>query len=318
MLPDDPYKSILDRQESANYVKEHYKDAVALLREIVDYGTNLLIRCYHTNEGKDLTAAVILGTLLKNAISMVDAIEILVSKGAVYTAHLPGRGLFETYLYIKWILMDKTNRKVKQYYVWHIRQELLQLKISMTGTPENKLFLNFLGDSAEQFLEKYEPQQADIKKDTDSKETILNSNSFRDINKKFEKRKNKRSGMDVDWFKLYGTKNRFEIAKDLGLEAQYTILYKEYSDIMHASAADHHIKFNDDAIRFIPIRHLEDIRKLLRPIITFSMEIYRTILTHYRPDELINFSKNQEAPWMHRVRSIRKAKYNKKYKTLGE
>ena len=111
MLPDDPFKRILDRQETSDYVKRYFQDTIGLLREIVDYGTHLIPRCYTTAQKKNLTAAVVLGTLLKHAVAMLDAIEILVSHGAVFTAHLPARGLFETHLFINWILKDDTENK---------------------------------------------------------------------------------------------------------------------------------------------------------------------------------------------------------------
>jgi len=52
MLPDNPFKGILDRQESANHVKEHFYENIALLVEIIDYGTNLIPRCYTSSEKK--------------------------------------------------------------------------------------------------------------------------------------------------------------------------------------------------------------------------------------------------------------------------
>ena len=142
MLPDNPYKGILDRQETVGHVAQYFHDTVGLLRDIVDYGTHLIPRCYTTAQKKDLTAAIVLGTLLKHVVAMIDAVEILISQGAIFSVHLPARGLFETYLYVHWILKEDTETRAKQYYVWHLRRELKWLKRGVAGSKHREVFFN--------------------------------------------------------------------------------------------------------------------------------------------------------------------------------
>lgn len=316
MLPDRPFKGILDRQESAKHVKEHFQETVALLREIIDYGTHLIPRCYTTAEKKDLPAAIVLGTLLKHAIAMLDAIEILVSQGVVFSAYLPARGLFETYLFVHWILKEDTERRVKQYYVWHLRQELKWAKRGVVGSQDQEDFFSAVGEFAKVFSEDIKSKQTDIQKQIESIEKLLNSDEYKELNQDFERLKSKKTGLDVDWFRPEGPSTRYKMARDLGLGAQYTVFYNQYSEVMHATATKEHIRFEDETLTFIPIRNLEGIKTLLQPVITYTLAIYRAVLTHFRPGELGNFARKYAAEWRQRFFSIKKVKYRVKTEVL--
>jgi len=316
MLPDNPFKGILDREETASYVNQHFQDTIGLLREIVDYGTHLIPRCYTTAKSKDLTAAVVLGTLLKHSVAMLDAIDILVSQGAVFLAHLPARGLFETYLFIHWILKEDTEKRVEQYYVWHLRRELKWAKRGIVGSEQQEVFFNAVDDFAKVFSEEVDLKQDEIQESISSLENLLNGDSYREINDEFEKMKSKKTGLDVDWFRPWGPKSRYQMAKDLGLGAQYTIFYDQYSAIMHGTVTGKHIKFKDEHITFIPIRHLEGIKTLLQPVITYSFYIYQTILGHFRPSERENFARKYATEWRKRFHSIKSVKYRVKTEFL--
>jgi hypothetical protein len=44
-MPDQPHQDVLDRAVPSIEVREHFGDAVDLVGELADYGTNLLVRC---------------------------------------------------------------------------------------------------------------------------------------------------------------------------------------------------------------------------------------------------------------------------------
>ena len=111
-----PFQKILDRDEPASLVQEHLSESTQL-REVVDYGTHLVPRCYKSSPG-GLTEAVVLGVLLKHFLAMVDGVEVLITNGAVLAAHTQSRVLFETHMYIAWILRENSEQRSKQYHVW--------------------------------------------------------------------------------------------------------------------------------------------------------------------------------------------------------
>lgn len=56
------YHPILDRPEAAAHVQQYFVDIVAALTDMVDYGTNLIPRCWASSP-KRLTDVVLLPVL---------------------------------------------------------------------------------------------------------------------------------------------------------------------------------------------------------------------------------------------------------------
>ncbi len=54
---------------------------------------------------------IVLGTLTRQVVAMLDGLELLLANGAVYVAGLQSRALFEASVYIDWILKDDTERR---------------------------------------------------------------------------------------------------------------------------------------------------------------------------------------------------------------
>jgi len=138
--------------------------------------------------------------------------------------------------------------------------------------------INAVDEFAKVFSDEVDLKQDEIQEQIISLENLLQSETYRDINNEFERLQNKKTGIDADWFKPWGPKSRYMMAKDLGFGAQYTMFYGQYSEIMHATVTSRHIEFKDERITFIPIRQLEGIKTLLQPIITCSFYIYQTVL----------------------------------------
>jgi len=77
-------RQLLDRDKIDTFVAENLAPTIALLRELVDYGVDLLGRCaQHDGSLADL---VITGHFFKHAVTMLDAVEIQLSRGAVFSA----------------------------------------------------------------------------------------------------------------------------------------------------------------------------------------------------------------------------------------
>lgn len=142
-MKEEENKLILDRKESMELVEIHFKDQIQLLQEIVNYGTNLIPRCVKSSK-REMHDIFILIVLLKHVVAMIDSVEIQISQGSILGANLPARSLFETSLYIDWILKKDTKRRANQYYVWHLRQNRRWIKRMIEGDIEKEEFLKKL------------------------------------------------------------------------------------------------------------------------------------------------------------------------------
>ena len=86
-MRDESFKYILNRDESVNAIKDHFQDTTKLIRDVIDYGTNLIPRCFKQSDRR-LEDVVILAVLLKHIVSMLDGVDALISQGCVYAGNL--------------------------------------------------------------------------------------------------------------------------------------------------------------------------------------------------------------------------------------
>lgn len=82
----------------------------------------MIPRCF-TSSKRDFKDAVVLAILLRQAVAMLDGIQILLSSGAPHAANLQLRALFEASVYIDWILLGDSERKAQYYYVHNLRRK---------------------------------------------------------------------------------------------------------------------------------------------------------------------------------------------------
>ncbi len=134
------FRALLDRAKAVSDVKSAFAEQVALVRDLTNYGSNLIIRCFTLSSNKELKDLVILGVLLRQVVVMLDGVEILISNGAVYAAGLQARALFEASVYIDWILKSETEKKAVFYYVHNVRRQRMWARRSQSGSPEAVAF----------------------------------------------------------------------------------------------------------------------------------------------------------------------------------
>jgi hypothetical protein len=115
-------KLLLDREKNKRDVEAHFFAQKSLLKELVNYGSWLIPRAFDSS-AKKLEDAIIIGVLLKQVVTMVDAVQVLISEGVVTPALLQSRSALEASLYIDWILLNATSKKANYYYVSCLRND---------------------------------------------------------------------------------------------------------------------------------------------------------------------------------------------------
>jgi len=304
-MKEEAHKIILDRHTSAEHIKEHFADTVDLIREVTNYGSNLIPRCFVSTKRK-LPDIIILGLLLKQAVAMLDAIEILVSQGALYEAHIPARALFEVYIYINWVLQKDKDRRARHYYVWHLRRQRTWASRVIPTTNEHKRFEK----AVEQLkLSQDQEMQREAVKQVAAIDELLSKNEYKEINAAFDKMRKAGRDYDQPWYRPCGANSIADMAEQLGIKPQYDIFYSQFSEIAHSEAFRKHISVKGEGIVFEPIRQLEGIRSFLTIVLTFAFRIYQSILKEYRPGELSNFGRKYLEEWRSRFQNINDVKY---------
>ncbi len=258
-MKEKPYEPLLERELQVAYVKEYFSDIIDVMRDMTNYGTNLIVRCFATGERK-LEDAIILGVIVRQAVAMFDAFEILVSNAAVYPAHLQARALFEASLYLQWILKDDTAKKAKHYYVSNVRQEKLWALRTQVGSAENIVFEQAIAPFGSTFSKTTKGLESEGKKYLEEINRVLSQKEFQKINEAIDKyEKDKKLKFGPAWYAPLGIPTVRQLAIKLERLHEYEIFYSMSSDVMHLSKHKSHVKFEGNEIHFQPIRYLEGI-----------------------------------------------------------
>lgn len=308
-MRENEFKDLLDRQRHKDDVQQYFSSQINALTDMVNYGTWLIPRAYDSSP-KRLEDVVVIGIMLKQVVVMTDAVEILVSNGAIHPAFLQGRAAFEASLYIDWILKGQADKKAKYYYVSSLRDERFWSLRIMEGTPEHHKFTNEIQDLAPYADFKSSEIQQIAKNRLSEIDRILNQTSFRSINDEFETLRNKRR-REVYWYQpLLKLSSLRRIAKDIERIGEYTYFYARGSRATHVASYRNHVQFTKGGtFVFEPIRNLDEIDTLLKYVMGIIIHTYQSIIKQYRAGELQNLGKKYKQDWRQPFLNIPSVEY---------
>ncbi len=295
----DSHKHVLDREAAIEHAGKFNK-SLSLLNEIIDYGTNLILRAYKDSP-KDEKAACLIFVFLRQFLVHLDGVAILLSSGNTNTARLQLRSLWEISIVVQWILAKDTESKIRHFLVANFRKEKQAHSIAMSESPEAKKYPN-LADflNASEKLVKRIPDQMRFLKE------YLAQHDLAPIDAKFEKYYLERD-YDEDWYVVYGrpSVSRIslrKIAKDVGRENEYR-LYSYYSQEAHGSDLWRCIKLRPGKeSTMTPLRDASETNDVLVVAVPLAARLYEMILMEYRPNEATDNFQRKLKEWKQQSR----------------
>lgn len=310
-----PLTTILDRNTPVRNVTDHFAAQLELMRDVVNYGSNLIPRCFKSSP-KGVADVVIIAALLKQAVAMLDGVELHVSNAAVLASHVSTRALYEAHLYISWILRSDSDTRARHYYVWNLRQRRKWNNRVIPGTTEHATFQHALQhlptfqSASPTDQQRVEQLQQEASHDVTQIDQLLTSPSYNAINDAFDNYWNR--SYDPPWHAPCGVQSIRQLVEELDLLHEYDVLYSSLSSITHSSCFKQHVAVQGDVIVFEPIRYLESIDFVFNLALSVSFRVYRQILQFYRPGEVDNFNRKYIEEWRGAFTTIRPASYTHK------
>lgn len=304
-MTDKANDGILDRSLFRVQIKEAFSEQINLLEQIVNYGTNLVPRCYNSSDRKIKDIVAVL-SFLKHAVTSLDAISILSREGSTLSCFPHIRSLFEIDLYLRWIFQKNYDRRGTAYFVWNIRRKRYWARCYLNGTAEQTAHSAHMeGALLENVSVPY--NQKEIQKVVDHETARLSNPELASVNDLFESRM-AHSGKDVEWYKPFGVNSIRDMAKQLGDEGTYKVFYTKYSQLTHGQSFEQQLHFDtaNSVVVFDHIRTLQSIDEVFQMTLSFAFGIFRTVLEKYRPDELNAFNRKYMEEWQKPFMSIPK------------
>jgi Family of unknown function (DUF5677) len=122
-MPDKPNQKIYDIELTRAFVREDMGETIKFLQDLANYGSHLVLRCFTASQ-REIVDVVLVGSLLKHIVSMLDGVIVLLNEGATLPAELALRSMFEARVSAMWIMRKDSEQRAKQFAVWHWRKEL--------------------------------------------------------------------------------------------------------------------------------------------------------------------------------------------------
>jgi hypothetical protein len=308
-MNEKPHAALLNREEPQALAKDHFGKQTALLRDLANYGSNLVIRAFDSSP-KGMAEIVVCGVLLKQVVSMVDAAEVLLSSGCGHAAFLPARTAFEASVYIDWVLESASELRATRYIVANFRDERVWANRVTPGTLEEAAF-GAISKLLDLDIHAHWPSlSTDAVGHLAEVNRILAQPKLATVDQEFDSARTKRMRRDVDWYALdNGPVNLRQVSSLIGRLPEYELFYARGSQVTHTGTYKDHIRFVNKEARFKPIRHLAEVNFLLNCIVSVSLHTYRKVLTRYRPGEVNALSKKYVDDWRDPFLNVLTVKY---------
>ena len=295
-MTETPHPTLFDRNEAQVVAQLHLAPQLELLIDLANYGSNLLARTFGSSQ-KQISDLVICGVLLKQLITMVDAIEVLLRSGCGPAAQLQGRAVLEVSITIDWMLLRDSKYRASCFMVSNYRAERNWALRAIHGTAENSEF-NERTQAQYEISEEITGNGDAMRARVQEIDDLLSQPELKRVNEEFERlRKKNKFSFDSEWHEAAGTKSIRQMAKDVGRSAEYDVFYAIGSNSVHGKSYKEHLAIHSDQVHFKPIRHLSKADILIRTVVSTTLGTYRKLLETYRPDELPTFANKYKSDW---------------------
>ena len=114
---------VLDPTYGREIVERHLQPHVDAAREVVTYGSNLLLRCLKGMDGT-IGNVMVVGVLFRQALAALDGFVLCLAHGAVDAAEVHSRGALEASLSIDWVLKQGKEEWGRRIWIYSLRQNL--------------------------------------------------------------------------------------------------------------------------------------------------------------------------------------------------
>lgn len=287
-MPTKPLESVLYRELAVVEAKHLIDIASPLLKEIVNFSTNALIRCgSSSSNGENEDLAILY--LYKHIVEMTDGIEVLISQSCVTPSIPLLRSSFEALISIEYIVETEENylKRSLSWLVEYIYERIHYYESLDASTIRGQNVRQSLKEDS--FLSEIEIDSVIpamfVTPRIDNLNNLLAKEQFKEILEGFKVMKGKKA-----WYRLFkGPSDIRNLAKRVGRSAQYDFFYKHWSQVSHAHEFSSFIlssALNDVGIR--PLRDKSEFATVASNARSILLGATHAIVKKFRPEESLS------------------------------
>ena len=283
-MPTEPIKEVCPETAGDAEIMEILGRWADGVQECVRFGTHVAKWCGNNPLWKDERSLPVL-LFFRHALELIDSISVLIRCGLADPCKILLRCLFETCMYIEYILKDTTGRRAMSFLVCHARRKIKSYLQMMPDSPERKEFMAVLKrDSINTHINNVVIDG--IPQRIQNLEQLLAKPEYREVVKEYEHiRKN--DGRTPEWYRLFeGPQNIKQLSDQLGHSGKYEILYRIWSRATHGlDLIDGNISPGPNGlVNFVQIKNPEFAQSATSLGISFALSLFQTMVKFHKPD----------------------------------
>jgi hypothetical protein len=237
--------------------------------------------------------------LTRHLLECIDALVGLTEKGSAQLTGPVLRSAFEAYLGVHYILEADSERRGLAYQVAYAHK---RIKVYRKLDPEHQSGKDLRARLKDDPLASTLPGvSGDLPAMAAGLEGMLAKPEYALVEAEWQAVRSRRKGNDPSWFSLFGGPGDIQrLAEHLGKQAMYELLYRPWSDMVHAGNAFENMGLTNLGEQvYRPLRHPDGLQQTVVHASSFCLATAKLLLDAYAPDERPRFA----AVYQERLRS---------------
>ena len=282
-MPTKPVEPILYRDLSVVQAKDVIDKHSRLLTELANYGTTVLARCADSARGGE-NEDVAPFAVYSHMVELTDGIEVLIRQCCPVPAIPLVRSLFEGLLSLEYILDGDRAKRSLAWLASYLRGQVKLGRMLDADTKQGQQFKKTVAsDDVARTVTLPESRIAAAA--VSQAQSILDRDQFDEVNKEYGELKAKRKG-SLPWYALFGGPNSLrQLSVVMGRGAQYEILFRGWSSVVHGQDFRVFRKNDGGGATFNRLRDPARLSDVTTFASNFMLAGTRTMLKGYRPTE---------------------------------
>lgn len=286
-MPTDPLLKVLDRDFAKVAAKELIDLACPVLRETVNHGTNVFMRCQaEARDGEEDEHLPIFSSYL-HVLEMTDGVDELLRESCINPAVPLVRSSFEAVLGMEYILEADYSRRAFAWMVGYVHSRLDSYERFDPSTRKGKGFAEAIAN--DKVLKQIDfPPDVDPKRAADNMRQLLAKPQYHAAEAEYQERKERIKRGAPHWFSLFGgPANLRNLAIALGRGAEYEVLYRQWSSVAHGHDVSRFLAPRDRAgdASIYSLRHAKELPRIALYAAHHMVDATRILLGKFRPGE---------------------------------
>ncbi len=278
-------------------VKEKNQEQIALGKELMQFGADLLLRSL-SSAPDDAANHSVLAVLFRQGLVALDAVMIALEEAAVPASQVHLRVQMETRWGLIYALRDP-GKWGRHIYVSSLREQRLWAARLVPGTPEFDTY-----EDSRRMIEAGGGQstKGDNRDFIDAIDAILTRPENASINAEFKRLEAKWRHpapwfFDVNVAQASRIRSVGGLARAVGCKGEYDTLYRHSSYYVHGGFTGTSLRYEDQGVMISAIRSPEGWRQAFLLSVSLAIDSFRRVIEHYRPGETQSFSSRYVQHW---------------------